>query len=77
MSHRYGNTRKKPVLNDMHRPSRRNELALWEWHGRHSHVLSADAARWLPVGLLQHTRELGMGPEDRHRHIDEYSGVLS
>jgi hypothetical protein len=77
MSHRYSNTRTSPVLNDMHTPFRDNELAVWGWHGRHSPVLPADAARRLSVDLLQHPRELGTGPEDRRRHIDEYRGVLS
>lgn len=77
LSHRYGDTRVSPVLKDMHTPSRHNELALWGLHGRHSHVLPVDAARRLHVDLLQHPRELGTGSEDRHRHIDEYRGVLS
>lgn len=29
LSYRYGNTRVSLVLNDMHTPSRHNELALW------------------------------------------------
>jgi len=29
VSHRYGNTSVNPVLNDMHKPSRHNQLALW------------------------------------------------
>jgi len=29
LSRQYGDTRVSPVLNDMHTPSRHNELAMW------------------------------------------------